>query len=89
MAGAKLDQARLGGAILMSADLRRVDLSASNFQSAVLTGADLTGSNLQNADLRGVVGLRASQLCSAANIRGAQLDDALAADVAVQCPGSR
>ncbi len=89
MAGAKLDQARLGGAILMSADLRRVDLSASNFQSAVLTGADLTGANLQNADLRGVVGLRAAQLCSAANIRGAQLDDALAADVAAQCPGSR
>ena len=89
MAGAKLDQARLGGAILMSADLRRADLSASNFQSAVLTGAELTGSNLQNADLRSVVGLRASQLCSAANIRGAQLDDALAADVAAQCPGSR
>jgi uncharacterized protein YjbI with pentapeptide repeats len=89
MAGAKLDQARLGGAILMSADLRRADLSAASFQSAVLTGADFTGANLQNADLRGVVGLRASQLCLATNIRGVQLDDALAAEVAAQCPANR
>ena len=89
MAGAKLDQARLGDAILMSADLRRADLSATTFQGAVLTGADFTGANLQNTDLRGVVGLRASQLCFAANIRGVQLDDALAAEVAVQCPANR
>lgn len=89
MAGAKLDQARLNSAILMSADLRRADLNAANLQSAVLTGADLTGSNLQNADLRGVVGLRAAQLCSAASIRGVQMDDTMAADVLVQCPGSR
>ena len=89
MAGAKLEQARLNGAILMSADLRRTDLNAANLQSAVVTGADFTGANLQNADLRGVVGLRTSQLCSAASLRGAQLDDALATDVGVQCPASR
>ena len=89
MAGATLEQARLGGAILMSADLRRTDLSATNFQSAVLTGADFTGANLQNADLRGGVGLRASQLCLAANMRGAQLDDALAAEVSTLCGTNR
>ena len=89
MAGARLDQARLGGAILMGADLRRADLNGGDFQSAVLSGADFTGADLQNADLRGGVGLRASQLCAAASTRGVQLDDALAAEVAAQCPASR
>jgi uncharacterized protein YjbI with pentapeptide repeats len=85
MGGARLEGSQLGGAILMGADLRHSDVSNSNFQGAVLSGADLGGANLQNADLRGVVGLSAAQLCAAANPRQAQLDDALATEVAAQC----
>jgi uncharacterized protein YjbI with pentapeptide repeats len=86
MTGARLDQSQLNGAIFMGADLRHADLNSSNFQGAVLSAADLSGANLQNTDFRGAVGLRASQICSASNAQGAQLDDALAADVAVRCP---
>jgi uncharacterized protein YjbI with pentapeptide repeats len=89
MGGARLEGSQLGSAILMGADLRHADLSNSNIQSAVLSGADLGGANLQNADLRGVVGLSAAQLCAATNARQAQLDDALATQVAAQCGAIR
>jgi uncharacterized protein YjbI with pentapeptide repeats len=89
MGGARLEGSQLGSAILMGADLRHADLSNSNIQGAVLSGADLGGANLQNADLRGVVGLSAAQLCAATNARQAQLDDALATQVAAQCGAIR
>ncbi len=89
MGGARLAQAQLPSAILMGADLRHTDLSNSNLQSAVLSEADLSGANLQNADLRGVVGLKAGQICAAANAAAVQLDDALAAEVNSRCPANR
>ena len=89
LGGVRLDRSRLGGAILMGADLRRADLSNSDVHGAVLSGANLDGANLQNTDLRGGVGLSAAQICSAANARQAQLDDALAAAVSAQCAGGR
>jgi uncharacterized protein YjbI with pentapeptide repeats len=87
LAGAKLPQGKFNGAILMGADLRRTDLSNSSFQGAVLSGADFTGASLQSADLRGGVGLIASQICAAANVREAQMDDALAGEVGARCGG--
>jgi uncharacterized protein YjbI with pentapeptide repeats len=89
MAGARLEESQLGSAILMGADLRRADLSSTNFQGAVLSDADFSGANLQNADLRGVVGLGAAQICAAANLRQAQLDDALATEVGARCGANR
>jgi uncharacterized protein YjbI with pentapeptide repeats len=89
LAGAKLPQGKFNGAILMGADLRRTDLSNSSFQGAVLSGADFTGASLQSADLRGGVGLIASQICAAANLREAQMDDALAGEVGARCGGVR
>jgi uncharacterized protein YjbI with pentapeptide repeats len=89
MSGAGLAQAQLPSAILMGADLRHADLGNSNLQSAVLTEADLSGANLQGADLRGVVGLKAGQICAAANASLVQLDDALAAEVNSRCPAKR
>lgn len=89
MAGARLEQSQLPTAILMGADLRHADLSSSNLEGAVLSDADLAGANLQNADLRGVVGLKAAQICAAGNISLAQFDDALAAEVSSRCPANR
>ena len=89
MAGARLADTQLGNAILMGADLRRTDLTNGNLQGAVLSGAVFEGANLQNADLRGVVGLGAAQICAAATLRQAQLDDALATEVNAQCAARR
>jgi uncharacterized protein YjbI with pentapeptide repeats len=89
MGGTRLAQAQLPSAILMGADLRHADLSSSNLQSAVLSEADLSGANLQNADMRGVVGLKAGQICAAASASLVQLDDALAAEVNSRCPANR
>jgi uncharacterized protein YjbI with pentapeptide repeats len=89
IAGVQLEGSQFVGAILMGADLRHADVSNGNFQGAVLSGTDLSGANLQNADLRGVVGLTPAQLCAATNARLAQLDDALATQVAAQCGGNR
>ena len=86
MAGARLEGSQLSSAILMGADLRHADVSNVNFQGAVLGGADLSGANLQNADLRGVVGSTPAQLCAAMNARQAQMDDALATEVALCSP---
>jgi uncharacterized protein YjbI with pentapeptide repeats len=89
MAGARFEGSQFVGAILMGADLRHADVSNGNFQGAVMSEADLSGANLQNADLRGVVGLTPAQLCAATNLRQAQLDDALATQIAAQCAASR
>ena len=89
MAGARLAETQLGNAILMGADLRRADLSNSNLQGAVMSDADFEGANLENANLRGVVGLGAGRICAAANLRQAQLDDALATEVGAQCAAKR
>jgi uncharacterized protein YjbI with pentapeptide repeats len=91
---AKLARAILRGgqfqrAMLTDADLRGADLSESNLQGALLRGADLSGANLQGADLRGASGLNARQVCSAATLRLAQFDDALALEVGTTCPAKR
>jgi len=95
--GAYLDSTKLGNAslknadlsqtILAEADLRKAELSGAIFQGAVLRGANLSGASLQGADLRGAVGLTVRQLCSAANLRDAQLDENLPPDLATSCAG--
>lgn len=89
-----LRNARLNGSdfsrsILTDASLHGSDLTGAILQGAVLRGTDLGGVNFQDADLRGAEGLTAIQLCSAANLRGAQLDDNLDQQVAPLCWNKR
>jgi len=51
----------------------------------VLREALLDGANLDGADLRGALGLTAAQICSAANWRGAQMDEVLRQEVEHRC----
>ncbi|HEY4579725.1 MAG TPA: pentapeptide repeat-containing protein [Candidatus Acidoferrales bacterium] len=85
MAGARLQAAQLAQAFLTQADLRRADLRGAGLQGAILNGANLTGANLQEVDLRGALGLTASQICSAASVRQIQLDETLQRDAESQC----
>jgi uncharacterized protein YjbI with pentapeptide repeats len=86
---ARLNSADFSRSILTDANLHGADLSGAILQGAVLRGTDLGGVNFQDADLRGAEGLTAIQLCSAANLRGAQLDDNLAQLVAPLCWNKR
>ena len=85
MAGAHLQGAQLAQAFLTQADLSRADLSGAGLQGAILNGANLTGANLDQVDLRGALGVTASQVCSAGSARQIQMDDALQRDVQAQC----
>ena len=85
MAGARLQAAQLAQAFLTQADLRKADLRGAGLQGAILNGANLTGANLREVDLRGALGLTASQVCSAASVRQIQLDEMLQKDVENQC----
>jgi uncharacterized protein YjbI with pentapeptide repeats len=85
MAGARLAGAQLAQAFLAQTDLRKADLTGANLQGAVLSGAELAEARLGGADLRGVAGLTARQLCSAADTRQVQLDEALQRETELQC----
>ena len=85
----RLKNANLSQAIVTDADLRKSDLSGALLQGTVLRGTDLGGASLQGADLRGAVGLTAGQVCSAANLRDAQMDENLRQDVATMCGNLR
>ena len=89
LSGARLKNADLSRAILTDAVLRNSDLSGALLQGAVLRGADIGGANLQGADLRGAEGLTATQVCSAANLRGALMDDNLGQNVTALCASMR
>lgn len=86
---ARLNGADFSRAILTDAVLRGSDLTGAILQGAVLRGTDLSGVNLQDADLRGAEGLTAMQLCSAANLRGAQLDVGIEQQIAPLCWNKR
>ena len=83
--GARLKNADLSKVILTDASLRKSDLSGAVLQGAVLRGTDLGGAILQGADLRGAEGLTATQICSAANLHDAQMDESLQQNVAALC----
>ena len=85
MGNSRLHQADLSLAILTDTDLRKSDLSGADLRGAIVRGADLTGANLQGANLTGAVGLTASQICSADNLAGIQLDANLQAEVQASC----
>lgn len=89
LSNARLKNADLSRAILTDANLRKSDLSGALLQGAVLRGADLGGANLQGADLRGAEGLTGAQVCSAANLREAQMDASLQVDVSTLCGNIR
>jgi uncharacterized protein YjbI with pentapeptide repeats len=89
LSNARLKNADFSKAILTDADMRKSDLSGALLQGAVLRGADLSGANLQGADLRGAEGLTATQVCSAANLRGTQMDENLQQEVASLCGNMR
>ena len=84
-----MKNADLSKSILTDASLRNSDLSGALLDGAVLRGTDLGGANLQGADLRGAEGLTAAQMCSSANLRGAQMDENLQTDVATLCGNRR
>jgi uncharacterized protein YjbI with pentapeptide repeats len=88
-ANSRLKNANLSQSILTDAGMRKSDLSGARLTGAVLRGTDLGGANLQGADLRGAEGLTAEQVCSAANLREAQMDDNLRQDVAILCGNVR
>src|ERR1700688_2152247 len=85
LSNARLKNADLSKAILTDAGLRKSDLSGALLQGAVLRGTDLAGANLQGADLRGREGVTQRQVCSATNLREAQMDASLQVDVATLC----
>jgi uncharacterized protein YjbI with pentapeptide repeats len=89
LANARLKNANLSQAILTDADMRKSDLSGALLESAVLQGTNLSGANLQGADIRGAEGLTATQVCSAANLRGTLMDINLQLDVASLCGNMR
>jgi uncharacterized protein YjbI with pentapeptide repeats len=86
---ARLKGADLTQAILTDANLRKSDMSGALLLGTVVRGVDLGGANLQGADLRGAVGLTTGQVCSAASLREAQMDDSLLRDVTVLCGNLR
>lgn len=85
MSGSKLQGAQLAQAFLTQTDLRQADLRRAGLQGAILNGANLTGANLDQVDLRGALGITASQVCSAASTRQIQLDEMLQQEVQNQC----
>ncbi|HTS10681.1 MAG TPA: pentapeptide repeat-containing protein [Candidatus Limnocylindrales bacterium] len=87
LSGANLQNAQLGSTIFIDADLRGADFRGAQFSDTVLNGADISGANLDGVDLRGAMGLTASQVCSTASRKGATLTDALAAQVQAACGG--
>ena len=87
LSSAQLDNAQLGTAIFIDADLRNADLHGAHFQGTVLNGANMQGANLDYADMHGVLGLSASQVCSASSRKGLLLDDAILSQVDAQCGG--
>jgi uncharacterized protein YjbI with pentapeptide repeats len=89
LSNAHMKNADFSKAILTDADMRKSDLSGALLQGAVLRGTDLGGANLRGADLRGAEGLTATQVCSAANLRGTQMDETLLQDVAGLCGNMR
>ncbi|MBZ5701565.1 MAG: pentapeptide repeat-containing protein [Acidobacteriia bacterium] len=89
LAGARLTGAHLKGAMLLEADLRHADLHGAVLPETVLREALLDGANLDGADLRGALGLTAAQVCSAANWRAAQMDEALRLEVEHRCGDPR
>jgi uncharacterized protein YjbI with pentapeptide repeats len=86
--GAHMQNAKLETAIFIDANLHGADLHGAEFAGTVLNGADLGGTNLAYADLRGSLGLTATQVCSAATHQGASLDPALQTQVDAQCGGN-
>ena len=89
LSNARLKSADLSRAILTNADMQKADLSGATLGAAVLQGTDLTGANLHGVDLRGAVGLTASQICSAASLWEAQMDETLQLDVTAICGNKR
>lgn len=89
MSGARLQGAQLAQAFLTQADLRNADLRGAGLQGAILNGANLTGANLDQVDLRGALGITASQVCSAGKRNEIQLDEMLQQEVLMQCGASR
>lgn len=87
--GASLRESHLEQAILTETSLQHADLRGANLRGAIMQDANLTGANLQGTQLQGAFGLTASQLCSAANVGQAQLDDNLQHDVSMQCATGR
>jgi uncharacterized protein YjbI with pentapeptide repeats len=85
LSNAAMKNADLSKAILTDASLRKSDLSGALLQGAVLRGTDLSGANLRGADLRGAEGLTATQVCSSATQRDAQMDENLQQAVASLC----
>jgi uncharacterized protein YjbI with pentapeptide repeats len=93
LSSAKLGEANLTGAlckgtIFLDADLKKADLRGAYLTGAILRGVELDGAELTGADLRGASGITASQVCSAAHGRLAQMDPDLAAEVQVRCVSS-
>ena len=72
-------------AFLTQADLRKADLRGAGLQGAILNGANLTGANLDQVDLRGALGVTASQVCSAGSAHQVQLDEMLQQEVQSLC----
>jgi uncharacterized protein YjbI with pentapeptide repeats len=89
LSGARLTGAQFRGTILLEADLRKTELHGAVFQGAVVREAQFDGANADGADFRGVLGLTAAQVCSAANWRGAQMDEALQQEVFNRCGSQR
>lgn len=86
--GARLEQAHFHGAFADDAKFENADLRDAVFNGAILNDAKFDGANLDRADLRGALGLTASQVCVAKSHAGAQFDDSLARDVEAVCGGN-
>ena len=77
------------GCTLAGANLTKADLRGAGLQGAILNGANLSGANLDQVDLRGALGITASQVCSAGKRNEMQLDEMLLQEVLMQCGPSR
>ena len=86
--GARLEQTRFHGTFADDAKFQNADLRDAALNGAILNGAKFDGANLDRADLRGALGLMATQVCAAKSHAGAQFDDLLAHEVEAICGGN-
>jgi uncharacterized protein YjbI with pentapeptide repeats len=87
----KLLEARFWGANLQNANLRMAKfqgacLTRAKLQNAEMGSTELDGAYLFRADLRGAKNLKVEQVCKAASLWGAQIDENLANQIQARCP---
>ncbi|MFC2085765.1 pentapeptide repeat-containing protein [Bacteroidota bacterium] len=79
--GANFEKTQMYGSRFEKAELLAVIMCG-----AICNGIHVEDAELDGADLRGVIGMKAYQLCKARSLEGTKMDDELRVEVAKLCP---